>query len=171
MDDNDTFYVIDASSLINLRMHYPISVFRSFWEKLDQLVVDDRLGAPQAVFDELSQKDDDHLFNWAKTHKDKMFYTDYTERFLQNIANIMERYPKLIDENSEKEQADPYVIAMAIEYRDRPQQKLFYHDVCVVTEESIKKRSGKVKIPEVCNFYNISYCRMVGMAEKEGGKF
>ncbi|WP_174590744.1 DUF4411 family protein [Methanocella conradii] len=43
--------------------------------------------------------------------------------------------------------------------------------LCIVTEESIKKRRGKVKIPEVCNFYGIPYCRLVGMAEKEGWKF
>ncbi|WP_174590743.1 DUF4411 family protein [Methanocella conradii] len=98
-------------------------------EKLDQLVIDGRLGAPQAVFDELSQKDNDHLFNWAKAYKDKLFYSKYTPDFLQNVADIMERFPKIIDENSEKEQADPYVIAMAIEYKDQPQQKLLYQNV------------------------------------------
>jgi hypothetical protein len=168
---SNTFYVIDTSSLINIRMHYPVSVFTSFWKKLDELVLENRLGAPQAVFEELSQKDDDYLFKWAKSRKDPMFNSDYSEYLLQKVSEIMGKFPGLIDENSTKEQADPFVIAMAVEYRDNPQKKLFQYDVCVVTEESLKKHSDKPKIPFVCGHYNIPCCRMVVMAEKERWKF
>ena len=169
--DSNTFYVIDTSSLINIRMFYPISIFTSFWDKLDGLALEGRLASPQTVLEELGQKDDDYLINWARSHKDKLIYTDYSEHFLQYVEEIMDRFPELIDNKSTKEQADPYVIALALEYRDNPQQKLVRYDVNVVTEESLKNKSKKTKIPEVCDYYKIPCYKMIEMAENEGWKF
>lgn len=168
---SNNFYVIDASSLINIRMHYPVTVFTSFWDKLSELALENRLAAPQTVFDELGQKDDDYLINWFKERKDKLVYTEYSEKLMEYVSEILTKYPKLIDENQSKEQADPFVIAMALEYRESPQKKLVSYEVCVVTDESWKTGAKKIRIPEVCDHYKIPCYKMLKMAEIEGWKF
>jgi Domain of unknown function (DUF4411) len=63
-------YCIDASSLIKLKQDFPRAVFPSVWKRVEQLVVDTRLIAPDEVARELEP--DDELRPWAKQHK-KMF--------------------------------------------------------------------------------------------------
>ena len=63
-------YCIDTSSLIDLwRRHYPPDVFQTLWEKdIEALIFQGEIIAPQEVFNELKQKDDE-LFKWVKKHK------------------------------------------------------------------------------------------------------
>lgn len=57
-------YVIDSSSLIDLKRKYPVDVFPGVWEKIDDLIVSNRLIAPEEVFNEI-ENGDDELVPWA----------------------------------------------------------------------------------------------------------
>jgi hypothetical protein len=71
MPEIDHLYIIDSSSLIEIKRRYPISTLPGIWEDLHALVQRDQLIAPMEVKREILQGDDE-LVEWAKTHE-KMF--------------------------------------------------------------------------------------------------
>jgi len=67
---------------------------------------------------------------------------------------ILDRFPDLIENGFDKEQADPHLIGFAL-----------HESGCVVTEETPlsaqamkdPKRKAKIKIPNVCHHYENEY--------------
>lgn len=162
-------YVIDTSSLITLGWHYPRSVFPSVWRSMDSLITERRLVAPYQVLDELSVKDDD-VYRWAKAHDDNLFRFNYTPDIISKMTAIVNAFPGLIDLRVQREQADPYVIALAQEQLNGAQKQFLDSDgVCVVTNEGLK--GNTVKIPYVCSKLNLKCCGLLDMFGYEGWRF
>ncbi|MCD6496019.1 MAG: DUF4411 family protein [Candidatus Aenigmarchaeota archaeon] len=159
------YYVIDTSSLVGLNRHNPIDVFPGLWKKLEGLVNKERLVAPREVMYEILQNDD-HLSKWVK--KQKRMFKDPTPRQIELVKEIVSRYPSLINLDN-KYSADPWVIALAKELATNPQTTVFYIKRIVVSEE--KLRGNKIKIPLVCNNYQIENMDIVTMFRTEGWKF
>ena len=164
---DDPFYVIDSSSLIDMKLYYRMSSFKTLWVRINDLIRQGRLAAPMAVLEELEYKSDE-LTAWAQEHNESFFYSD-SEYSLGQVSRILKQFPNLIDPNREREQADPFVIALALDRRDGPQQTFNRFNVCVVTEERINSHRGgktqKTKIPEVCDFFKIPCFSMVEMID------
>ncbi len=158
-------YIIDTSSLVKLNRNNPIDVFPSIWEKLKFLADNNRLIAPREVLNEIKQNDD-MLSKWVKNQK-KMF-KEPTQRQIELVQEILRDYPALID-TERKFDADPWVIALAIELTSSTQQTLFSIKRIVVTEE--KLRENRVRIPFVCNKKSIEAIDVVELFRAEGWKF
>lgn len=169
----NALYIIDTSSLIDMNLHYPMSTFKSVWRRVEELIIEGRLVSSVVVFDEIIRKDDT-IKQWADRYND-MLFQESTQYVLEQVGVILKKFPKLINPNSESEQADPFLIAMALDKKDGPQQTLIDYDVCIVTEEKMPrfqgKRSKKIKIPEVCQSFNIPCISLVDMIVKEGWEF
>ncbi len=161
----DNVYIIDTSSLVKLNRNNPIDVFPSIWEKLKFLVDNNRLIAPREVLSEIKQNDD-VLSKWAKNQK-KMF-KEPTQKQIEIVQEILKDFPALID-TERKFDADPWVIALAIELSLSSQQTLFTIKRIVVTEE--KLRENRVRIPFVCNKKSIEAIDVVELFRAEGWKF
>ncbi|MBI3034075.1 DUF4411 family protein [Candidatus Woesearchaeota archaeon] len=161
----DNMYIIDTSSLVKLNRNNPIDVFPSIWDKLKFLVDNNRLIAPREVHNEINQNDD-MLSKWAKTQK-KMFKAP-TLRQIELVQEILKDYPSLID-TERKYDADPWVIALAIELSSRPQKTILTIKRIVVTEE--KLRGTQVKIPYVCSQKSIEAIDIVELFRAERWKF
>lgn len=146
-----TFYCIDTSALIELKMLYRMKTFPSLWDKLSDLVKQDRLIAPREVLNELEAKDDE-LFRWFKKHK-KMFKAANQDQ-IDTAKEILTKFPQLVDPNKQIPDADPFVIALAI-VRNK-ERSLFGEKFIVVTrEERTGSGGGRPKIPDVCVAYGI----------------
>jgi rRNA maturation endonuclease Nob1 len=158
-------YIIDTSSLVKLNRNNPIDVFPSIWEKLKFLADNNRLIAPREVLNEIKQNDD-MLSKWVKNQK-KMF-KEPTQRQIELVQEILKDFPALID-TERKFDADPWVIALAIELSSSTQQTLFTIKRIVVTEE--KLRENRVRIPFVCNKKSIESIDVVELFRAEGWKF
>ena len=158
-------YIIDTSSLVKLNRNNPIDVFPSMWEKLKFLSENNRLIAPKEVFNEIKQNDD-MLSKWAKQQK-KMF-KEPTQKQITIVQDILKDYPALIDAER-KYDADPWVIALAIEMSSNQQTTLVTIKRIVVTEE--KLRGNQIKIPFVCNQKSIEAIDVVELFRTEGWKF
>jgi len=158
-------YIIDTSSLIELNKHNPMDVYPGVWEKIEQLINSNRLVAPKEVFNEIKQTDDS-LFAWSKTQS-KMFI-EPAIRQIEIVKDILDKYPSLI-KIDRRYDADPWVIALAIELITKPQQPLFTIRRIVVTEE--KLRGNKIKIPLVCEKFTIESIDIIDMFRVEGWKF
>jgi len=161
----NNIYIIDTSSLVKLNRNNPIDVFPSIWEKLKFLADNNCLIAPREVLNEIKQNDD-MLSKWAKNQK-KMF-KEPTQRQIELVQDILREFPSLIDAE-QKYQADPWLIALAMELSSNPQRTIFTIKRIIVTEE--KLRENKIRIPFVCNKKSIETIDIVELFRTEGWKF
>lgn len=156
-------FVIDASSLIDLNKFNPLDIYEKPWEKLEKLIDDGMLFSSIEVFKELVRKDD-ILADWIKKHK-KMF-KPITKKQTETVSQILRKYPSIINVKKENA-ADPWVIALAVELSE--QKTLVTVKWLVVTEE--QKRGNRVRIPLICEDYNIDYLKIFDMFRRKGWKF
>jgi len=162
---DENIYIADTSALIEIQRKYPHDVFSGLWKNLSGLAKNNRMIAPKHVSDEIKNyAKDDYLKTWAVQHKD-MFKEPTPAHYLK-VKEILASFPNLINPKSEFEQADPYVIAMAI--CTVPQTQLFENIRVVVTEESFTKPQ---RIPDVCNKLRITCINTITMFRQEGWRF
>ncbi|EQD78431.1 Uncharacterized conserved protein UCP008505 [mine drainage metagenome] len=158
-------YIMDSSSLIELNRHNPIDVFPSVWKNMESLISKGLLIAPTEVLDEITERDD-QLTKWAKEQSN--FFRAPTQKQIEILKDILKAYPSMVREDR-KYDADPWVIALAKEMITDPQQTLTSIKRIVVTEE--KLRGEKIRIPYVCQKYNIDSIDIIEMFRIEGWKF
>lgn len=142
-------YCIDTSALIDLsRRKYAPDVFPSLWKQIEELVKNGRIISHQKVFEELKKLTDksDDLLKWAKTHK-RMFIS-LDARQSKNVSKILGAFPRLVDQDRETEEADPFVIALAM-----------VEDLTVITSEQPANidinKNARPKIPDVCKYFKV----------------
>ena len=142
-------YCIDTSSLVNLRLWRPSKRCPEVWKKLDVLIRQGRLIAPKQVLEELQERDD-ALLKWARKRRQKLFRRTSRE-LVGRVQKIVTRFRDLVDQDQPTKDADPFVVALALEERNRT----LGEELCVVTEE--KYRPGNARIPHVCEAYQLKY--------------
>jgi hypothetical protein len=158
-------YIMDSSSLIELNRHNPIDVFPSVWKNMESLIGNGVLVAPSEVLKEITERDD-QLAKWAKEQNG--FFRVPTEKQIEIVKDILKSYPSMVREDR-KYDADPWVIALAIEMATNTQQTLIQIKRIVVTEE--KLRGEKIRIPFVCQKYRVDSIDIIEMFRIEGWKF
>ncbi len=157
-------YIIDASSLIEMKDKYPKNIFPSVWSKMEGLYKQERLIAPEEVKEELL---DDELKNWIKDKKDMFIKPD--DEQMEIIKEILGKFSFLAKpEKPGGPNADPWIIALAIKLKNQKKQGLFNIEYIIVTEESKKSPN---KIPAVARHYGIECVNLKELFEREGWKF
>ena len=103
-----SLYCLDTSALIESWWNlYPPDLFPSFWEKLDEAIVNGCFTSPEIVLEELEEKDD-KVYAWAKKRADHLFVPLDTE--LQRVqAEIVNTFPRLTSPLKGRSLADPWV--------------------------------------------------------------
>jgi len=155
-DLNETIFCFDSSALIILHKFYGTDVLYEIWEELETLFSNGRIVSHIVVLDELTTnaKKPDDLSRWIS--QKRQYFKGMTGVQAQYVSSIIEEFPRLIDPNHEKDQADPWLIAQILEERSQPQLGLFgaNREFIVVSEESEKNPQ---KIPAVCKRYDIQH--------------
>ena len=130
-------YCLDTSALIDLwRVHYPPDVFPGIWRDLEGSIRKGRIVAPMEVLRELRARDDE-LLAWAEGN-DTMFIT-LDEAAIATMGRVIRDFPRLVDPDRTTPDADPFVIALALQ-----------NDHRVVTSEKATANPDKPRIPDVC---------------------
>ena len=132
---------------------------------MESLISKCLLVAPIEVLNEITERDD-QLAKWAK--EQTSFFRAPTQRQIEILKDVLKAYPSMVREDR-KYDADPWVIALAIEMTTNSQQTLVPIKRIVVTEE--KLRGEKIRIPYVCQKYNIDSIDIIEMFRIEGWKF
>lgn len=165
--ESPTLYIIDASSLIVLARHRPAIRHARIWQRLDELIRNERLISPEEVYVELKQGSD-ALLEWAKKYKKENRLFRKTTRQLAGVARqLISKHPNLVDIDRPIAQADPFVIALAIAESKRD---MFLPPCTVVTEEKFNY-TGNPKLPNVCGHCKMPYLTIHQMFIKEGWTF
>jgi hypothetical protein len=126
------------------------------WEKdLSSLIAGGHLAASQEVRVELERQDDE-LLDWTVDHEEMFIEVD--DPVQTAVKAILVRYRNLINPNTGRSGADPFVIALAQ-----------VNGCAVVTEE--KARPTKPRIPDVCAGFGIRCMNMLDLMRQEGWKY
>jgi Domain of unknown function (DUF4411) len=149
-------YVLDTSGIIHARNEqYPPDVFPAFWTRLEDMVDDDRVLAPEDVLLELKKKDDD-AYRWLNARK-KQIIPQLDDEVQAAGTAILAKFPELT--KSGRGTADPWVIALAK-----------VTGGAVVTKERPGTRK-QPKIPDACKALRIECCSVLDVIRFEGWTF
>jgi hypothetical protein len=160
----DDVYCIDASSLIKLKQDFRRNVFSTVWDKVEKLIQEDRLVAPNEVLEEI--KNDDVLGPWAR--KNKQMFKKLDQKLVERAGEVAGRFPELAMPGRFGPAADPFVVGLArVRDQDLSGSLLSSASRCmVVTEER-----GTNRIPGACKHYGLTCVSLVDLFEREGWKF
>jgi hypothetical protein len=129
-------FCVDTSGWLDgWHRYYPRDVFPSLWQNVEERVNGGHVIASEEVYVELQKKDDD-LHEWMKQRK--LMLIPANESIQRRVAEVLATYPRLVDMLKGRSQADPFVIATAVETSS-----------IVVTGESFGTAT-KPRIPFVC---------------------
>ncbi len=176
MHGNENLYIIDSSSLIELQRRYPPDIFPTVWEHIHDLAIAGRLIAPVEVKKELLEGYD-ILLQWVTDHD--FVFREFDDDFIVKTQEILKQFPRIADSESDKlYHADPFVVALALTMKERPQQTLIKYRICVVTNEKGKlignpnlHQNNMKKIPDVCTHFGIDCIDHFGMFREENWLF
>lgn len=156
-------YILDSNFFIQAhRSIYPLDVVQSFWLKIKSLsqagIITSIDKVKKEIFDNSSHEDELKL--WCDSNLSNEFFIN-TDTVLENYISIVNWTNSMshhytsnaIQEFLETDLADPWLIAFAMS-----------NNWTIVTyEKSQPERKNRIKIPEVCNHFNIRYINTIQM--------
>jgi hypothetical protein len=154
-------WVVDTSSFIIIRTLFPRPSQQTVMDGLARLVAEGRLVFPNEVVVELEryQGRDTPALVWVKKHDS---IASRQQPSFQTVRDVLAGVPEVIDPDKEGvEEADPYVLAMALELLNAGT------DVRVVTEE-FKTTNAKMPLGSAAGFLRIPSVSIKTMLKFEG---
>ncbi len=158
-------YVIDTSSLINLRRQYPEDIFPGVWKAMAKLVKDGRLMTCMEVKAEIERGSDEDLLKWLKQHRG--IYRGLDADQVAAAQEVLRDRSGLVDVNKETADADAFLVGMALASNRMHNHALLPQEFVVVTEEAKKHKH----IPDTCKHYGIRCMPLHDMFRAENWKF
>jgi hypothetical protein len=161
-------YIIDANIFMQAaRNYYPFDFAKPFWDGLVNFAKQGKIISIDKVYDEI-MKGNDTLKDWADSDFKEFFQTSETIPITEHYAELVmwaeaeQQYVQNAkDEFMLRENADAWVIAYAKNYK-----------CTVVTSEVIdSKITVSIKIPNVCDAFNIPYCNTFELLRELKFKF
>lgn len=149
---NDQKYILDSSTLIDLHhMHTKtIALPERIWADLDRLFESGTLLSHAIVYNEIALSKQatkkDSLSEWIEAKKE--YFINRSGRQAELVQSIVHDFPALIQPDRERPQADPWIIALAIEQKESSQSAKYV----VVTQED---PASSKKIPAACKYFEV----------------
>lgn len=148
-------YCFDTSAFLALsRTHETIiKLDEEVWVHLEKMMEDGSLISHDIVYDEIisGTKNPPQIVKWIA--KNKRYFLPKTDSQRVQVPLIVRKFPNLIDSAREKEQADPWLIALALE--KGKEETLFDVQIClVITQEN---PNSSIKIPAACKVFKIGH--------------
>ena len=149
-------YCIDTNIFVIIHRYYPKKISPDLWNELDKLFAENRIISHITVYDEIchSKKNKDLLAKWIEEKKE--YFKETTQRQLELVPDVIKNFPKLIDPKNEREQADPWLVALLIENRENSKDNNI--EVVLVSGEN---RASTTKLPAACRHYDIDEINLI----------
>lgn len=165
-DGKEKIYIFDANVFINLHridMH-SIRLPDEVWTKLDELMTNGKIISHRTVYDEVvsGSKKPDKVSAWLQPRT--AYFERSTARQIEIMADVINKFPKLIDVNIERDQADPWLVALAAEKIEQDTS----HEYVVVTQEN---QASTVKLPAACKAFSVHSIPLAEFFEENGITF
>jgi hypothetical protein len=166
MNQNENLvFCFDTSAFVDIN-RYLVRLVPQLYSELDKLFNNGRIISHRIVFEEITthSKRPDSLSKWIRPKE--AFFKDFSFQQALLVSEIVRKFPTLIHCNKEKDDADPWLIALVIEQRSRPPD-LFsgLRDFAIVSTES---SFAPDRLPAVCKDYSIKPLDLPGFFEANG---
>ncbi|WP_282638695.1 DUF4411 family protein [Sphingobacterium thalpophilum] len=163
-------YILDTNFFVQAhRAHYPFDVFPSFWSKIKELAEAGLIVSIDKVKKELDHNKD-KLTEWVSNNLPDTFFqpTSETIASYSRIANWAysrsEHYKQAaLNEFLDADEADAWLVAYAL--TDVNNRILITHEI------SQPEAKSKIKIPEPCNEFGVSFKNTIEMMREIGVRF
>jgi hypothetical protein len=148
-------FSLDTSAILDAWVrHYPPDVFPSIWERMKGAASEGKIFIIDEVLSELKRKDDG-AHEWFESHGEMVISID--AKIQASVAEIMHKYPKIIDTRRNRSGCDPWVVALA-------QVRGF----SVVTAERPSGSLARPKIPDICVDMALPHMDVVEFFRRQG---
>lgn len=159
-------YCFDTSAFVTLSRTSEniIELPKTLWEHLEIMMESGEIISHRLVFDEINShsKNPDFITKWIFDKKNSFLCRTDTQ--ILEVQKIVKKFPALIDYAYEKEQADPWLIALAIE--KSKENNLF--EICASVVVSQENPNSSKKIPAVCKEFNIRHLSLRNFFDEIG---
>ena len=146
--DDIGVWIIDSSALIKAKTIVSVSKQWDAFKHLERMVMDGRIALPRQVINEMSEiAYPDVPGAWAPGVRGLLQHP--LDAGFDHLAKVMSVAGEMVDVNKPGEDADPWVVALALRLRDGG------HSVCVVTEDVIDRTS--ISIATACDRLRIPW--------------
>jgi len=148
-------YCFDTSAFVTLSRtsENVIEMPRTLWIHLEKMMRAGEIISHRLVFEEISSgtKNPDFITKWIA---DKIeYFLPQTDMQIAQVPRIVQKFPGLIDYQQEREQVDPWLIALAIE--KSKEATLFEVHTCVVVSQ--ENPNSSKKIPAACKAFGVEH--------------
>lgn len=159
-------YLLDTNFLIQAERYYPQDIFPSFWSKFRELIEDETVALHVTVLEEIYKNEDD-LSDWMKSVP-KFTPIDISEKafnkYLELCAwakNPQQGYTQsAIATFEDNHHADAWICA-----------ECAVSGFVLVSNEKFSNTPNNVKIPNVCEAFQIEYLSSFDFMRLKGFRF
>ncbi len=154
MNQNENLiFCFDTSAFVDIN-RYLVGLIPQLYSELDKLFNSGRLISHRIVFEEITthSKRPDSLSKWIQPKE--AFFKEISLQQTLLVADIVQKFPTLIHYNKEKDDADPWLIALVIEQKSKPDLFSILQDYAIVSTESTFIPG---RLPAVCKGYSVKH--------------
>lgn len=158
-------FLVDANVLIEAaNNYYPLDRVPGFWEWMEEAIDGGDVRSITLVYGEIDYPPE--LVDWVKDLAKGPMFIDVSAPEIQTSFKQIVEWVIEQDFGPEHvvrflDKADPWIIATALS-----------SERTVVTQEAlVGPGSKKIKIPNVCDAYNVGWCNTFEMLERMGARF
>ena len=149
-------YFFDTNAFIEIKRVYPKESFHDLHEIIEEFIEDDTILVHHKVYDEICEGTvDDHAKKLLKEHKNKVLQEVQGEydKLHENSKKILTE--DIINPQTKREQADPYLIARILFERENLFSKSLTYCLVTMEKKGLPKKCEHFKIPcmDVLNFF------------------
>lgn len=143
-------WLLDSSSIINLKRLIPKGDQWDAFKALEEKVHDGTIAFPRHVIREVSEIDHPDVPGvWVHAMRTHVQYgIDPDDDYVREVMNVA---GDVVETNSLTDEADPYLLAMALELRRRMTVK-------IVTDDVVDRMPLRIAISTACGRLAIPWC-------------
>ncbi|MFI9811396.1 DUF4411 family protein [Saccharothrix variisporea] len=151
-------YSFDTSAFIKGRRDLlPPDVFATLWTRIEQSIASGMIRSSDEVRREIVKRDD-AIKEWAAAQSG--LFVPLDEDIQKATRQILSAHPKLMGKGGGRNEADPFVIALACARKG-----------VVVTEETRSGNLDKPRIPDVCDALGVPCLNLVEFSREQRWTF
>jgi hypothetical protein len=176
----DKVYLLDTNIFIEpYKFFYSFDYGMAFWDFLKYQATNGHVFSIDKVYTELSRIED-QLFDWVEENLKPLGFFRSTKdiNVLKNYREIIQWVEgkreifkdEAIEEFKEEDNADPWLVAYAMQYK-KTINSIFKKEIVIVTQEKLDRNNKKkIPIPIVCEEFSVEYCNLYTMLRELGFK-
>lgn len=147
-------YILDTNIIIRLSSWNPrgLKIYEHIWNGVDSAIAAGTVLTDSTVLYEL-EKHNSGAKNWVRSQSGMVI--PMTDDIFADAAHVVAQCVNLVDPESERNHADPYIIAAARSIGG----------IVVSDEKPRKQQTDRCKVPDACNIMGVQFMNFDCFAE------